>query len=237
MATPNPCTALAAGAALVMLLAGCSPASDDETAGDSGAATFVACLTAKGLDAQLGEHGYALVKQDGLRLQGEAGETGQFEFDVDSSDAGAQVLWSMVDDEGVFWVAPEHAAYFADDPDTQDAYAACEAEHPDFAQPAYSPQDDPELQAQLAEQQEDGIAFARCARDAGFAWVADPVPGSGGAIVLPLDLSEDEFRDLLTACYDDELSGVGWSIDTPSGELESFDWFAVLDEFTRTTSD
>ncbi|MFT4215188.1 MAG: hypothetical protein QM622_10500 [Microbacterium sp.] len=231
MSLTTPRAALAASTALALLLAGCAPVGDEDATADGDAAVFVACLKAKGLEAQVGEHGYAVVKQDSLRMQGAADETEKIEFAIDDSGAGAHVLWSMVDDDGVFWVAPEHAAYFADDPDTQDAYAACEAEHPDFTQPAYNSLDDPEAQAQLAEEQEDGIAFARCARDAGFSWVADPLPNSGGAIVLPLDLTEDEFRDLLTACYDDELSGVAWSIDTPTGELEAFDWFAVLDDF------
>ncbi|MFT3799363.1 hypothetical protein [Microbacterium sp.] len=233
----TPRTVIATAAVLALGLAGCTTSPDGGGSSGSDVAAFVACLKAGGLEAQVGEQGHALVRQAWLQLQGTPGEVQQQEFQIDSSGAGANALWSMVDDAGVFWVAAEHAAYFADDPDTEDAYAACEATHPDFTQPAYSPQDDPELHAQLAEQQEDGIAFARCARDAGFAWVADPEPNSGGAIVLPLDLTEDEFRALLTACGKDELSGIGWSVDTPTGELDAFDWFGVLDEYTQTTTD
>lgn len=233
--TRTPGVGLTAAVAAVIALTGCTAAPDGDDLSD--ASQFVACLKAAGLEAQVGEFGNVLVKQQELRLEGDAGEVSRMEFDLDPDGDGAQALLSMVDEDGFVWVAPEHAAFFVDDPDAQAAYAGCEAEYPGFIQPVYSPQDDPEVREQLAEQQEDAITFARCARDAGFAWVADPEPNSGGAIILPLDLTENEFRALLTACAGEELSGVGWSVDTPTGELDSFDWFAVLDEFIDTSAD
>jgi hypothetical protein len=92
----------------------------------------------------------------------------------------------------------------------QDAYASCEIEHPGFKQPEQAV--DPEVEAQLAEIAESALAFARCARDAGFARIADPDPETPTQIALGPDLTADDFRALLAACYDgdDARTLVGW---------------------------
>ncbi|MFT3799365.1 hypothetical protein [Microbacterium sp.] len=85
------------------------------------------------------------------------------------------------------------------------------------------------MQEYMAQQAEDGLTFARCARDAGFAWVADPAgeAGTTAGIALPADLTEEEFRALLEACFDPTLN-LAWLIE---GEL-GFDFSAVLAEFS-----
>ena len=105
-----------------------------------------------------------------------------------------------------------------------------QAEHPDFEQPEFDPTKDPAFQQQLAEQAEAGIAFARCARDAGFAWVADPDEASGGAVELPSDLAEG--APMIAACPEEAAAGLAWMTD---GELD-FDWWAVLEEVAGPAS-
>lgn len=216
--------AAAAGAAMLALaLAGCTaPPQDDDAQGAS--AQFVACLKAAGVDARIADEGFG-----GAFVIVKIGEPDSGGGTVSSStDSGGEApLVTMGDSEGT-WVAAQSSAYFVDDPDTQDAYAACETAHPDFSQPEFDPDGDPAMQEQLAEQQANALEFARCARDAGFAWVADPGPDTAGAIALPADLTEAEFRAVMTACWDSENTGFGWSL--PADDL-GFDWQAVLMEF------
>ena len=61
--------------------------------------------------------------------------------------------------------------------------------------------------------------------------VADPDPATSSGIELPLDLAEAEFRDLLTACWDNERGNVSWRVGSDSGQLDTFDFFEVLEEF------
>ncbi|MFT4230299.1 MAG: hypothetical protein QM602_08430 [Microbacterium sp.] len=211
---------VAAAGLLMLALAGCAQADPEsrETA-DGASAQFVACLKAAGVDAKISDQGYVLVKT-GTQTDGSISSS--------SDDGGEAPIMMVGDGDGSSWVAAQSSAYFTADPDTQDAYAGCEAEHPDFAQPEYDPADDPQTQEQLAQQEAAALEFARCARDEGFAWVADPQPDNG-AIVLPSSLTEADFRSLLSACWDAENPGLAWSL--PEGEL-GFDWQAVLEEFT-----
>ncbi|MFT4029409.1 MAG: hypothetical protein QM675_05995 [Protaetiibacter sp.] len=210
---------LAAAACFTLALAGCSADHEEGSGSQTTASQFVACLTAAGVEAKVGDTGHVLVKTG----------SGDGSISSDSSGSGEGSLLTMGDSDGSVWNAPASSAYFADDPDTQDAYAACEQEFPDFTQPEYDPQDDPALQEYLAQQAEDGLTFARCARDSGFAWVADPAgeAGTTAGIALPADLTEEEFRALLEACFEPTMS-LAWLIE---GEL-GFDLSAVLEEFT-----
>lgn len=212
-----------AGAGLLMLsLAGCTATTTPEPTetAEGGSAQFVACLRAAGVDAKISDEGFVLVK-----IPTENGS----EISVGPDAGGGEAPLLMTGDEDGSWVAAQSSAYFTADPDTQDAYAGCEAEHPDFEQPEYDPARDPQNQEYLAQQAEAALEFARCARDAGFAWVADPEADTG-VIVLPADLTEADFRAVLTACWTEDNLGLTW--DTSEGEL-SFDWQAVLDEFAR----
>ena len=210
----------------LLITAGCHTTLPTEAPEETEAATsaaFLACLTAAGVEARLGDQGHVLVRQAGAPSMGADGTIEQ------SAGAGSgDALLIEGDGEGNQWVAAASSEYFADDPELQEAYAGCESSHPDFSQPAYDPANDPEVQEYLAEQAEAGLAFAQCARDEGFAWVADPDPATGGAVSLPADLTEAEFRALLEACWDPAMAGLAWSL--PSSEL-SFDWQAVLEEY------
>ncbi|MFT4235527.1 MAG: hypothetical protein QM607_11090 [Microbacterium sp.] len=211
---------VAGAGALMLALAGCTQdASDTGETADGASAQFVACLKAAGVDAKISDEGYVLVK-----IASQIGGS----ISSSSDDGGEAPIMLVGDGDGSSWVAAQSSAYFTADPDTQDAYAGCEAEHPDFEQPEYDPANDPQVQEQQEQQAAAGLEFARCARDEGFAWVADPDTASG-AIVLPADLTEAEFRAVLTACWDAENPGLAWSL--PDGDL-GFDWQAVLEEFS-----
>ncbi len=218
----------AATAVLMLMVSGCAAPQDGASDGDAGddAAVFVACLKAAGVEAMVGEEGHVLVKQaSNAALPG--GEVSIGSESLDATNAtGAHALFVMGDSQGATWVAAESSAYFAEDPDVQDAYAACETEVPGFAQPEFDPFSDPGMKEFQEQQQEAGLAFARCARDAGYSWVGDPDPDAAGAIELPTGLTEEEFRGALEECYDTETP-MGW---TTSDEL-AFDWQAVLAEF------
>lgn len=214
------------GVGIALALAGCSaiapaggPATEQPDRTD--AAAFVACLKAAGVTAMVGEKGHVLVQRPS-----ETGADGQISIGSDGSGESGP-LYVMGDSSGAMWVAVESSAGFSDDPDTQDAYAACEKTFPDFAQPESGPLSDEELTEYQEMQTAAGIEFAQCARDAGFAWVADPDPTTGGAIALPGGLTEDDFRAVLAACYDPQAP-LGWSIEGEPG----FDLSAVLAEFT-----
>lgn len=204
--------------ALSLALAGCSPASDDSAPGDgAGAGRFAACLASAGVPAKAIDPGYVVV-----RVAGPSQDDAQ-------DGIGVGALLTMSDEEGL-WVAPADADFFEDDAGTRGAYAECAKQHPEFAQPAPSVPgggaDDG------ADALADALAFARCARDAGFSWVADPDAEAGGSIELPSTLTEAEFRALLTACPpSDYPGGLGWSV---TDDL-SFDWSAVLDEAYAAT--
>lgn len=221
--TDRPLTTLAvtaAAAVVVFLTAGCTttPPTGDAPVSENGAARFVACLEREGLDARIADgQGYVMVRT------GEAASSGAVS-EVGSADGDASPLMVQSGSDGT-WVAPADAAYFVDDPVAHDAYATCQAEVPDFAQPRYDPDSDPSLADAREKQRISGLEFASCARDAGFAWVADPAADSFGAIALPADLTEAEFRSLLAACWDPETSDFGWQ--TPESGL-SFDLTTVL---------
>ncbi len=210
-----------------LVLTGCASGSErkDSAAKDAaakGEATrFVACLTSHGLDAKIGaENDLVFVATVDAGTTTGAGGSGA---------TGGQALMFEYGKDGRFWAAAKDSRYFAQDPDTQHTYAACESQHPRFHQPEVAVGNAPAVQAEPQEnQQKVDLAFARCARDAGFAWVADPSPATGGGIKLPLDLKEDEFRALLKACYKKNTPWIGWRFD---GQL-SFDYVAVLQEFT-----
>lgn len=208
----------------IAALTGCSSVgspAENSADGDS-SARFVACLTSHGVDAKIGDDSdLVFVASTG---QGTGTGTGP----AGSTDTGgSQPLMFEPGSDGTFWVAAQDSSYFAQDPQTQDAYSACEAEHPDFRQPEVSSADQPGFQAATGDDQ-GALGFAQCARDAGFGWIADPTADDGGAIRLPADLDEQEFRSLLTACWDQDAPLIFFRFD---GEL-GFDYQAVLNEFT-----
>jgi hypothetical protein len=215
--TPLP-AALAAGAALMLGLAGCTPAPDSEQVRADTGARFVACLQGSGVEAQSDETGRVFVLLPGVTVDEVTGEM---------PDVADDVQFGLVGDAGSYWIAVAEAKSFAD-PDTQDAYAGCESDHPDFAQPAYTdPYNEAENEATRLAQVESALEFAHCGRDAGFAWVSDP--DEYGGIILPSDLTEEEFRAVLAACLTPEAR-IGFGVD-PEAPV-SFDWMSVWDAAT-----
>jgi len=214
-------TAIALAAAVALV--GCTGAPTEPEPETASAAQFVACLKAAGVEARVGTQGHALVLVGGPPT-GEPGEVVRHE----SSAEGEAQGWSYGEvDESGSWDAAETAAYFADDPDTQDAYAACEKKHPDFTQPQFDPTKDPEFTEMQGEQQEAALAFAQCARKNGYPEIADPGPGSmGGSIMIPAGFTEDDFRALIEACYD-PTTGFGFG----SNEDLGFEPWTILEEF------
>ncbi len=230
----------AAGAlAAVLALTGCGllPGVSGAPASAEGAeaARFVACLKAGGVPAKIGEGiGMVFVSGDGgiLAADGEPGTTWTSPAEEAGIPEGSALLMGMADAQGD-WIAVSDAGYFRDlDPGLYETYAACEEQHPDFAQPEFDPMNDPMIREQLRQQEAAGLAFARCARDAGFTWVADPTEDSAGGIALPADLTEGEFRDLLAACPEEAAAGLSWMIDKEPG----FDWWAVWEEIVGPAS-
>lgn len=211
-----------AGAAVAgtLILAGCSGTAPAATPSDPDASTarFVACLTAAGIEATISTGTGMVIVRD---QHGGTSGTG--------SDPGEDALMIETDRDGRSWVAAQSSGYFVDDPDTQDAYATCEREHSDFAQPEGGAGTSPKLRADVEKRKADSLIFARCAREAGFAWVADPAGGDATAtgIALPPDLTEQQFRALLDACWSPDLD-VTWEVE---GE-PSFDLLAVVNEFS-----
>lgn len=208
-----------------LALTGCtsSTPSDPEPGGpkSDAASQFLACLTSAGVDAKINDQGMVLVKDPTATSEGPGGSMSM------ESGGGGQSMMIEGDDAGNTWVAAVDADYFADDPDTQDAYAACEKKHPDFTQPQFDPTKDPEFTEMQGEQQEAALAFAQCARKNGYPEIADPGPGSmGGSIMIPAGFTEDDFRALIEACYD-PTTGFGFG----SNEDLGFEPWTILEEF------
>jgi len=179
------------------------------------AASFLACLDSSGVEAKINSSGQVLVKAP-------AGST---EGGVISSGDGALAIEG--DDEGNTWVVPADATYFAQAPDIQEAYAACEEQHPEFEQPQFDPSDDPAFQQETAEQEEAALAFAQCARSNGYSNIEDPDFSRANALQIPSDLTEDDFRALLDECWDRDAPVFNFAQPTDA----AFEAWAVLEEF------
>lgn len=208
-----------------LALAGCASTPPDpdeaETAqGGDAASAFLGCLTAAGVDAKINAGGQVLVKQELPTAP-----DGSVSFGSD--DNSGEALSMESDDAGNTWIAAVSAAFFTDDPDTQDAYAACEQSHPEFTQPQVDPAANPEFREQLAEEEEAALAFAQCARENGFPQIADPDYTTMSGILLPDDFTEDDFRALVEACYDPAAPGFGFGTSVDSG----FDPWEILEEY------
>lgn len=190
---------------------------------DAGAA-FLACLTSAGVEARINDSGQILVKRPAQDAGSGSGVS------IGSSGDGA--LGMEGDENGDTWVVAADSDYFQDDPDTQDAYAACEADHPGFTQPDQNLEaENPELEAEEKLKEEAALAFARCGRDNGYTSIEDPDFTKANSLILPPDLTEDEFRALVVECLDPEapVFNTGQSADA------SFEAWAVIEEFLETT--
>ncbi len=179
------------------------------------AGSFLACLDSSGVEAKINSSGQVLVKAP----------AGSAEDGVISSTDGALAIEG--DDEGNTWVVPVDATYFAQAPDIQAAYAACEEQYPNFEQPQFDSSDDPVFEQETAEQEEAALAFAQCARSNGYSNIEDPDFSRANALQIPGDLTEDNFRALLDECWDRGAPVFNFAqpVDAP------FEAWAVLEEF------
>ncbi len=206
-----------------LALSGCTSTTNPEepdptTQGSDEASAFLACLTAADVEAKINASGQVLVK-----VPGEPGGGGVISSD---SGSGEGLLGMEGDDAGNTWVAVASANYFADNPDVQDAYAACEKKHPEFEQAQFNPSNDPTFQQDQKEQEEAALAFAQCARTNGFTQIADPSPEFGRGIMIPDSFTEQDFRALAEACYEPN-SAFGFAHSDDLG----FEPWTILEEF------
>ena len=192
---------------------------ETEHKGSDPASLFLACLTSKGVEAKINKSGQVLVRDTAQQQPGKA-------MEMSSGSGSGEALMMEGDETGASWVGAANSDYFANDPETQEAYAACEKEHPTFEQPAYEPENDPEMQKMQAEQGKAAPAFAQCARENGAPEFPDPE--EMGALMIPDDMTEDEFRALAEACYDGQTPlALMHAVDS------AFDPWDVLEEFMK----
>ncbi len=137
---------------------------------------------------KINKSGQVLVRDAAQQQPGKA-------IEMSSGSGSGEALVMEGDETGASWMGAANSDYFANDPETQDAYAACEKEHPTFEQPPYEPENDPEMQKMQAEQGKAALAFAQCARENGAPEFPDPE--EMGALMIPDDMTEDEYSDML----------------------------------------
>lgn len=204
------------------LLAGCSllglDEPEDSTAENDALATkLVACLIAEGQTAKIIEGGMVAL----LLPSDSAGSDGEESFS-ESEGTGTSVV--MQDEDGE-WQASSSAESYPEDGGLRDAWATCEEQVPGFEQPAPEFEGDSTTQAEQVEQ---ALAFAECARENGFTDFPDP--DDNGAMNLPDDITEDGFRQLLEDCWD--LSApMGVVMSQETAEKLDFDLMAVMQDF------
>ncbi len=223
--------ALFAAAGLALTLSACTP-SPSSGAGDAGSSSgastasasgtaFAACLKAAGVTAKVDPAGRVLVKMPDQAAGSQ------------SSPEEGSVLGVVADETG-FWVAPAKPSAFAGQPELEDAFTGCQTKLPGFTQPEAGASQGSGASVDETKQQEQVLAFTKCARAAGFDEFTDPAADSGSTIVsndgptvmLPEGITADRLRAALKACYPSHPVQFAVGLDTPD------DVQAVLGEFT-----
>lgn len=214
------------------LLVGCSVPPSSTAGHENGdppadvVARFAACLnTQEGQTARIGKDGRVEVL-----VAGPGGDDGGSATNVapDAPTAGNESgLTTLAQDAQGTWQSSDTAEGYAD-AGIGDAWRSCQAKIPEFEQPQADISGAPVERQSLGGQIEASLAFARCARQNGYADFPDP--GETGMLRLPAGLTEDSFRDLVSSCLD-ALQGAGLAISPESAESLPFDWMAVLGEF------
>ena len=217
-----------AGVALCAVLSGCTstvPAASGSPTGQPAAdantdpaTAFLGCLKQEEAEAKLNSKGQVMVKMPSAE-----GEPGGQQLEMGSGGPDS-VLGMEGDSEGNRWLIAAAPDAF-EDPAVRASYSTCQSRHPEFTQPDYDPQSDPEVIEQQQKDEAAALAFAQCARAAGFSNWADPTPQDGGSIVLPAGITQDEFRELAKACWDPDST-------VPIGMPADLGWepFDILDE-------
>jgi len=180
-------------------------------------AQFVACLRLAGITAVINDNDQAVSGmvfildsnpiQTQVQIEGR-GDVMATRMSVDFEDADIIKQTNLVIDgfgeshRGI-WLALSSSSGLRGE--IYDAYASCEYQVPEFAQPSQivATRIDAALRAR---QLDNGIQFAQCAREEGFGWVADPdidgLNGLADRVGVDLEhLSSAEVDSLLTLCW------------------------------------
>ncbi len=212
------------------LLAGCSTggqsgnASPDPAAALAAAPKFVSCLNTAGQNARIGKSGMVEVHQpDSTRNDS---TTPPAPGDLPKMGGGGTGMVSTGPDGT--WLAGSTADAYPTDGGMRAAWTGCEKKVPDFKQP------EPKLPngGQMPDHGaivKASLAFAKCARGQGYADFADP--GQDGSLVFPSGMTEDQFRSLLTACYDKKTT-MPVLVSAQSSASFTFDWQTIVMQIT-----
>lgn len=209
-----------------LVLAGCTALGTDDkgdSANDAAAIKFVACLNGEGQTAKIINDGQVGMLMPEMGGEGAAGLVMGTEA---GAEGGEPVMMSVFQDDEGAWLAGSSPEAYPEEGGYREAWTACEAEVPEFTQP--QPDMSEAIMIGREEMIEAGLAFAACARDNGYADFEDP--DADGQLSVPFGITEDEFRSLLEACFDDE-TGLGPVFSQESTEALDFDWIAVMSEF------
>lgn len=217
-----------AGVALCAALTGCtstvpagsgSPSKPATNTSTDPAAAFLSCLKQEEVEAKLNGNGQVMVKLPSTEDQN-GGQIG-----IGTGSGGSEAILGIEgDDAGNQWLIAAAPEAF-EDPAIRASYATCQSQHPGFTQPDYDPQSDPAVVEQQRKDEAAALAFAQCARAAGFSNWSDPTPEMGGAVVLPAGITQDEFREVAKACWDPDST-------VPLGMPSDLGWdpWDILDE-------
>ncbi|WP_190972839.1 hypothetical protein [Bifidobacterium rousetti] len=256
-------TAAAVSATILLALAACAgPASDTATPGadtnttdttdttsdlpvDETARKFVACLTAKGLDARTDvgpgtPDASGKAKAPTVRNMAELRMIDRTGNPVTTDDTGTSIgtdsatqqlytnaMFTALD-YGTVWVAFKDSTALAGTPyeSKQADYADCEAKHPNFSQPA---QDLASGQPTYSEEDKRAaLDFARKARGKGFSWVADPSGDEPTTILIPRTVTAEELRRFFRECPVGDTR-ISFGFDGTPEEF-GYDYMKVMDE-------
>jgi hypothetical protein len=211
-------------AAMMAVLAGCSllntpQPTNTSAANDAAAAKFVACLIAEGQTAKILTGGMV-----GMKLPDRVQDDGL--TDAGSKGSHPQGMTRVVKDDDGEWQASTTAEGYPEDGGMRDAWATCAVKVPTFKQPEPDPNGN---SVSHAYQVKAALAFAKCARENGFADFPDP--NDDGEMNLPSGITEDGFRSLLEDCFDPDAKGGGFQIPQEQADKLDFDLTAVMDDF------
>lgn len=211
---------------------------------DANAKKFVSCLTGKGFDAQAAaaprvpdSSGKAktpttknMVMLRMLDASGQPVESDENGMSVNTDSAMQQMyansMFTSID-YGTVWVAFKDSSALAGSPyeSKQQDYAKCEAENPNFAQPAQELNQTPTYSD--ADKQA-ALDYAAKARKKGFSWVADPTGAEPTTILIPKTVSEEELRRFFKECPVGDAR-ITFGFDGTTDDF-GYDYTRIMDE-------
>ncbi|PWG66923.1 hypothetical protein [Bifidobacterium callitrichidarum] len=216
----------------------------DNLTTDVNAKKFVSCLTGKGFEAQAAA-APGVPDQNGkmttpttknmvmlrmLDANGQPVESGNDGMSV-STDSTTQQMYANAMftsiDYGTVWVAFKDSTALAGSPyeSKRQDYADCEAENPNFAQPA---QDLNQTPSYSDADKQAALDYAKKARSKGFSWVADPAGDEPTTILIPKTVGEDELRRFFKECPVGDAR-ITFGFDGTAEDF-GYDYTKVMDE-------